>query len=112
MRAAVVAGTEKLTAPMPDPVAPPVIVIQASVVVADHELLVAVQTQLTPLITDTALVLPIDDTDTAFGVTVAVHCASTVRTPATKISPTSTQKRRSVIAGPLLSGPDRWSSRP
>lgn len=36
--------------------------------------LVAVHVQLVPVITESALVLPIDDTETVVGVTVPVHC--------------------------------------
>jgi hypothetical protein len=51
--------------------------------------LVAVQVQLWPVMTESALLLPFDGTETLVGVTVAVHCASDVRTPTTKISATS-----------------------
>jgi hypothetical protein len=48
---------------MPDPLAPLVIVIQLTELVAVHE-------QLAPVETESALVLPIDGTDTLVGVTV------------------------------------------
>lgn len=59
--------------------------------------LVAVHVQLVPVITESALVLPTDDTETVVGVTVDVHCASAVRTLTTKISATSRPQHRSVL---------------
>ena len=59
--------------------------------------LVAVHVQLVPVITESALVLPIDDTETVVGVTVPVHCASAVRTPKMKTRATSRPQLRSVI---------------
>jgi hypothetical protein len=70
-----------LTWPIPDPV--------ALVTVIQLTLLTAVQVQLWPVMTESALLLPTDDTETLVGVTVAVHCASDVRTPTTKTSATS-----------------------
>jgi hypothetical protein len=50
-----------------------VTVIQLTVLVAVHE-------QLVPVMTDTALVDPVEGTDTLVGVTVGLaHCADTVR---------------------------------
>jgi hypothetical protein len=63
VRAAVEAGTVKLTAPIPDPVAPAVMVIQLAVVVADHE-------QLVPEVTDNVAALPFAGTVTVVGMTV------------------------------------------
>jgi hypothetical protein len=63
VREAVVEGTEKLTDPMPDPVAPAVIVIQLVVVVAVHE-------QLVPVVTDNVRPLPLAGTVKDVGVTV------------------------------------------
>jgi hypothetical protein len=63
VRAAVDAGTVKLTEPMPDPVAPAVIVIQLVVVVADQE-------QLVPDVTANVPALPFVGTVTVVGVTV------------------------------------------
>jgi hypothetical protein len=63
VRAAVEAGTEKLTAPIPDPVAPAVIVIQLVVVVADQE-------QLVPDVTDIVAAPPFVGTVNVVGVTV------------------------------------------
>jgi hypothetical protein len=62
-RPAVEAGTVKLTAPIPDPVAPAVIVIQLVVVVAD-------QAQLVPDVTASVAALPFAGTVTVVGVTV------------------------------------------
>jgi hypothetical protein len=63
VRDAVVAGTVKLTAPIPDPVDPAVIVIQVSVVVA-------VQEQVVPLVTDSVKMFPFGGTVNDVGVTV------------------------------------------
>ena len=63
VRAAVDAGTVKLTEPIPDPVAPAVMVIQLAVVVADHE-------QLVPEVTDNVVALPFVGTVTVVGMTV------------------------------------------
>ena len=52
--------------------------------------LVAIQKQFVPVVTETALVLPTDDTDTLVGETVAVHWASAVRTPTPNVSTLST----------------------
>jgi hypothetical protein len=72
-----------------------VMVIQLTVLVAVHE-------QLVPVVIESALVLPMDGTDTLVGVTVAVHCASAVRTPTTtKTSAKNTAQCRSVIDVPL-----------
>jgi hypothetical protein len=68
---------------MPEPV--------ALVTVIHATELTAVHVQLVPLTTESELVLPIDETATVVGVTVAVHCASAVSTPTTKISAISTQ---------------------
>jgi hypothetical protein len=51
-----------LIAPRPEPLAPLVIVIQPTVLVAVHE-------QLVPVVIESALVLPIDGTVTLVGVT-------------------------------------------
>jgi hypothetical protein len=62
--------------------------------------LVAIQKQFVPVVTETALVLPTDDTDTLVGETVAVHWASAGRTPTTNvstISTLSTQQCRSLM---------------
>jgi hypothetical protein len=63
VRAADDAETVKLTAPIPDPVAPAVIVIQLVVVVADHE-------QLVPDVTDNVVPPPFVGAVNAVGVTV------------------------------------------
>jgi hypothetical protein len=86
-------ATVKVTCPMLIPVAPLVTVIQST-------LLTAVQAQ--PVITETALVMPVEGTLRLLGVTVAVHCASTVRTPATRINATSAEQRWSVIVPPSV----------
>jgi hypothetical protein len=68
---------------MPEPLAPLVIVIHATLLVAVHE-------QLVPLVTDKALVLPVDETDTLVGVTEKVQLAACVNVtvcPATVIVP-------------------------
>jgi hypothetical protein len=62
---------------------------------------VAVHEQSVPVVTVSALVLPIDDTDTLVGATVGVHWASTLHMPTTKISAISTQQCRSVMEYPL-----------
>jgi hypothetical protein len=62
LRADVVAGTRKLTDPIPDPVPPAVIVIQLSIVVAVHG-------QLAPVTTDSVSRLPLDGTVNVVGVT-------------------------------------------
>ena len=62
VRDVVVDGTVKLTAPIPDPVDPAVIVIQLSVVVAVHE-------QVVPLVTDSVKTFPFGGTVKAVGVT-------------------------------------------
>ena len=63
VRVTVEAGTVKLTEPIPDPVAPAVMVIQLAVVVADHE-------QLVPEVTDNVVALPFVGTVTVVGRTV------------------------------------------
>ena len=63
VRCTVVEGTVKLTEPIPDPVAPAVIVIQEVVVVAVHE-------QLVPVVTDNVKTLPFCGTVNDVGVTV------------------------------------------
>jgi hypothetical protein len=85
-------ATVYCTCPIPLPV--------ANVTVIQSTLLTAVHRQLWPVITDRALVLPFDGTETIVGVTVAVHCASTGATPAAKMSAPRAHKRRSVIAMP------------
>jgi hypothetical protein len=60
---AVLAATVKLTPPLPEPVAPAVMVIQFALVAAVHE-------QLVPDVTETVNVLPVDGADTDVGVTV------------------------------------------
>jgi len=54
-------------------------------------LLVAVHAQLEPVITVSALLLPIDVTDTLKGDTEYVHCASAARASTTQASAMSTQ---------------------
>ena len=55
-----------------------------------------------PLITESALVLPIDVTDTLAGVTVAVHWASAARASIRNTSPSRTPKYRGLIEFPLV----------
>jgi hypothetical protein len=74
----------------------------ANVIVIQLTSLVAVQEQLWPVITERALLLPIEVTDTVVGVMVAVHWAWTVGTLTTKISATNAQQDRSVIGLPPL----------
>jgi hypothetical protein len=62
VRPVVVAGTWKLTEPIPLPVAPAVIVIQGVVVLA-------VQEQLTPVVTDNVKRLPVSGAETLVGIT-------------------------------------------
>ena len=65
-------------------------VIQLTVLTAVHE-------QLVPVMTDTALVDPVDGTETLVGVTVAlVHCADAVRTSSDNASTTSIQNVRRI----------------
>jgi hypothetical protein len=61
--APVFAATTKLTPPMPEPLAPLVIVTQATLLTAVHE-------QLVPLETESALVVPVVGTVKLVGVTV------------------------------------------
>ncbi len=63
VRDAVVAGTLKLTAPIPAPADPAVIVIQVSLVVAVHE-------QVVPLVTESVKMFPFGGTVNDVGVTV------------------------------------------
>jgi len=58
--------------------------------------LAAVHVQFVPVMTESELVLPIDETETVVGVTVDVHCASAVRTLTTKINAASRAQKRSV----------------
>jgi hypothetical protein len=105
VRGVALAATAKLTAPIPDPVAPAVTVIQLALLTAVHE-------QLVPEITESVKALAISGTETAVGVTVAVHCASTRRTPTTKTSAINTQQSRSFIDLPLrhpLAAPHPWN---
>ena len=60
---AVLAATVKLTPPLPDPLAPAVMVIQLALVAAVHE-------QPVPDDTETVYGLPVDGADTEVGVTV------------------------------------------
>jgi hypothetical protein len=60
--APVLAATTKLTLPMPEPLAPLVIVIQGTLLTAVHE-------QLVPDVTDMALVVPVAGTLKLVGVT-------------------------------------------
>src|SRR6478672_3718648 len=76
---------------MPEPVAL-VTVIQLTVLTALHE-------QLVPVITDTALVEPVDGTDTLVGVTVAlVHCAVAARASSVTSAATVTRRTRCLMA--------------
>jgi hypothetical protein len=74
----------------------------ANVIVIQLTSLVAVHEQLWPVMTDRALLLPMEETDTVVGVTVAVHWAWTAGTLTTKISATTAQQDRSVIGLPPL----------
>lgn len=70
-------------------------VIQFTALTAFHE-------QFVPLITESALVLPIDDTDTLVGVTVAVHWASAARASIRNTSASRTQRYRGLMEFPLV----------
>ena len=63
----------------------------AELTVIQLALLVAVHKQLEPVITVSALLLPIDDTDTLKGETENVHCASAARASTRQASAISTQ---------------------
>lgn len=74
---------------MPDPV--------ALVTVIQLTELAAVHVQLVPVMTESELVLPTDETETVVGVTVDVHCASAEGTLTTKINAASRPQDRSVV---------------
>jgi hypothetical protein len=63
VRDVVVAATVKVTAPIPDPLAPAVTVIQPALLVAVHE-------QLVPEVTESVKVFPVEGAETLVGVTV------------------------------------------
>jgi hypothetical protein len=63
VRAIVVAATVRVTAPVPDPLAPAVTVIQLA-------LLTAVHAQLVPEVTESVKVFPVDAAERVAGVTV------------------------------------------
>ena len=65
--------------------------------------LVAVHAQFVPVMTESELVLPTDETETVVGVTVDVHCASAGRAVTTKINAASRPQDRSVLVTRALS---------